>query len=126
MAIADTGMNPVNNTGNWTATFDAHDLTLPQGQFEISKMQIIGGKPGASLTVYKDIHVQDNCVLDGSGNASWYKASDGEFVIGGASNVGQLFFYFSNPATDGFQALVKLWLLYDSGLLMNINAGLGS
>jgi hypothetical protein len=118
-AINDAGFNPLNNSGNWTATFSPDVMNLPQGQFEVTKGTISGGAPGAHFMVYSDAIQLDAGVLDAYGSATFYKGSDNEFIISGGIGATYLYFYFSDISTDGYSPVVTLWLAYDTTLDIN-------
>lgn len=125
---ADTGIGPLqgplSNAGNYTGIFNPSDLNLPQGQFEIQKATIAGGLPSDSFSVFNDTYQLDGGTLNADGAATFYKASDGEWIVTGGTNTGYLFFYFGASQKTFFAPFIPpfqitLWLTFDPALQGN-------
>ena len=108
---SDTSGNSGQTIGNWTVTFDPHTLnvTPDQGQFEIWHMTVTGASSKATFSVFRNTGCFSRNVY-GVAN-EWdpqqpMVCRPGDYV----------FFYYSTPATDGFQPSVTVWLRHDRAL----------
>lgn len=118
IASIDTGGNVPNNAGNYTAVFTPQVWNLPQGQFEIQKGTVSGGTPGGGFSVFNETYQLDGGVLDLTGSAQFYKASDGEFVIAGGIGAPYVYVYFDSGNPSQIPT-VNLWICYDPDLRIN-------
>jgi hypothetical protein len=107
--------NTGNNPGNWTVTFSPKDINVNVPYFEIHKI-VIDGLIGSSFTVYIDQNLWDH-VAQGWQN-SWDPKNPMLLIPGR-----YLYFYWSDPATDGHPPTVTLWLRYDPGIPSNMGMG---
>ena len=107
-----------NNPGNWTVQFDADDINASGvPYFEVCHI-VVNGAPGSSFTVWIENNQWD-ANQNGFAN-SWDPAVPLPLRPGQ-----RLFFYYSDPATDGFPPNITIWLRYDADIPANRNAVLG-
>lgn len=94
-----------NNIGNWTVTFAPVDIATNVSYFEIYKV-IVHGAPGSSLNWYVDTKLWET-TLAADDNA-WDPAQPLLMIPGR-----YLYFYWSNPSSDGQPPTVTIWMRYD-------------
>jgi hypothetical protein len=99
-----------NNAGNWTVQFspDIIALSTQIPVFEVYHIAVKGA-PGSSFTVSVDINLWD-AVPQGFLN-SWDPAEPLLLTQGNT-----LYFYYSDPITDGTPPTVTIWLRYNKDL----------
>ncbi len=90
-----------NNAGNWTVVFspDVFSISVP---FEVYHI-VVSGAPGSTFTIYIENFQWDN-VQVGQQN-SWDPSQVMQIKPGQT-----VYFYYSDPITDGFPPSVTLWL----------------
>lgn len=108
-----TGLNP----GNWTVTFDPATINCNLPFFEISHI-VVQGAPNTTFQIFIDSQKYDN-VQNGNTN-SWDPSvplplKPGQYV----------YFFWSDPVTDGNPPTVTVWIRYDQDILANRNAVFG-
>ncbi len=102
-----TGQNP----GNWTVTFDSSVINVNVPFFECYQITVTGA-PGSTFTVF--INLQ-----------SWSQSNNGQLNAWDPSQPlyirpgDTIYFYYSDPATDGIPPVVTLWLRYDQDIGAN-------
>lgn len=98
------------NTGNWTVEFTPADIAISTQipSFEVYKMTVKGAS-GASLTVYVDLYQWDSTLL--ASLNSWDPAQP--LLLQQGQTV---YFYYSDPVTDGIIPQVTIWLRYDPAI----------
>lgn len=101
--------NTGNNTGNWTVAFTPADIAIHWTIYEIYKMVVnIAEAAGVvAFTVFIGQHQYEG--FQTSGVASWSDAQPMR-VDGGET----LYFYFTEPSTDGTPPSVTLWCQVDT------------
>lgn len=110
--VADTTGN---NPGNWTVQFTPADLNINVAFFEVYKI-VVKGAPGSSFDVYVGLNQWDSGIR-GDFN-SWDPSETLELIPGQ-----DIYFYWSNAATDGNQPSVTMWLRYDQSIYENQVSG---
>jgi hypothetical protein len=102
------------NKNNWTVTFPPELINinvLPQ--FELYKLIVTGGAPGATFNVYRDLDQWDTAVY--AVNNSW------DPVNALPMRPGQyLYFFYSDLQSDGFQPIITAHFRYDPAIAMNV------
>ena len=101
-AADTTGQNP----GNWTVQFPASLINVNVPEAEIYKMVVQNGAPTATFNVYVNNTLWDLAVY--APHNSWDPQQP--LIIRPGDS---LFFYYSDPATDGYQPNVTIWLRYE-------------
>ena len=101
-ALDTTGQNP----GNWTVQFPPNLLSVTVTEFEVYKMIVTGGAPRATFNVFVDVHQWDVAVY--AVNNSWDPQQPLLMRFGET-----LLFFYSDPASDGFQPTITIWLRYE-------------
>lgn len=96
--------NTGNNTGNWTVTFTPADMNVQVSSFEVYKI-VISGAPGSTFNVFVDINQWDTSVR---GDINSWDPNQPLLVSPGQS----LYFYWSDPITDGTPPEVTIWLRF--------------
>lgn len=105
------------NVGNWTVIFDPQTMSNSVPYMEVSHI-VITGAAGSSFSIFVDINQWDQ-VQNGTQN-SW------DPVVPIPLRPGQyLYFFWSDPATDGTPPNVTIWLRYDQDVRANLENMLG-
>lgn len=107
-----SGVSDPNNpiaAGNWTVAFPVNLLAVTVPQFEVYKMIVTGGAPRATFNVYRNNNVWDTSIY--AVNNSWDPQQTLKLRFGDS-----LYFYYSDPATDGFMPTVTIWLQHEASL----------
>lgn len=100
--------NTGNNKGNWTISFTPDVINVNVSQFEIYHM-VVKGANNTTLTVFVDGGQWDVATY-GTLNA-W----DPEQPL--IMRPGQtLYFYYSDPVSDGTPPVATIWLRYDPSI----------
>jgi hypothetical protein len=102
--VADTTGN---NTGNWTVTFQPNFLSFTVPEAFVYKIQVMGAG-GSSFNVYVENKQWDSNIY-GAQNSWDDNAGDSLIIRPGES----LYFYFSDPVSDGTPPVVTIFLRYD-------------
>lgn len=104
-AVDQTG----NNAGNWTAQFTPADMAIHWTMYEVYKMIVnIADSAGVvNFTVFIGQHQYEG--FQTSGTASWSDAQPMR-VDGGET----LYFYFTEPSSDGTPPSVTIWTQVDT------------
>ncbi len=113
VAADTTGFNP----GNWTVTFDPATINAQVPLFEVCHI-VINGAPGSTFAIFLDTFQWDT-------NQNGYQNSWDPAVPLPIKPGQYLYFYWSDPATDGLPPIVTIWLRYDQDIRANIQAMLG-
>ena len=101
--LDNTGQNP----GNWTVTFPPNLINVTVfTDFEVWKIVVTNGAPGATLEVFVNNYLWDTAVY--ATQNSWDPQQPLILRPGDT-----LYFYYSDPATDGFQPTVWIWLRHE-------------
>jgi hypothetical protein len=107
-----------NNPGNWTVQYNPNDLNVPGvPYFEVCHI-VVNGAPGSSFTLWIE-NYQWDAQQNGFQN-SWDPSVPLPLRPGQ-----RLFFYYSDPVTDGLPPSVTIWLRYDADIPANKAALLG-
>lgn len=106
--------NTGRNIGNWTVTFDPNTINCNLPYFEVCHI-VVNGAPGASFTIWIDAQQWD-ANQNGFQN-SWDPAVPLPLRPGN-----YLYFFYSDPATDGLPPAVTVWLRYDQDIDANVQA----
>ena len=104
-----------NNKGNWTVVFDPPSLNVNVPYFEVCHIVIMGAA-GSSFSVAIDLNQWDtnqNGFLNSWDPAVPMPLRPGQY----------LYFYWSDPSTDGTPPTVTIWLRYDQDIKANLIAG---
>ena len=104
-ALDTTGNNP----GNWTVTFDPAAINVNVPQFEIWHIIVKGASSKATFNVFINSN-QFSINVYGVAN-EW----DPQTPLVARPGV-YIYFYYTTPATDGFQPTITIWLRYDLAL----------
>lgn len=107
VALDNTGQNP----GNWTVHFDPLTINCSLPYFEVCHI-VVNGAAGAMFSVFID-NFQWDTNQNGFAN-SWDPAVPLPLRPGQS-----LYFYYSDPATDGTPPSVTIWLRYDQDVRAN-------
>jgi hypothetical protein len=102
-----TGFNP----GNWTVTFDQAALNVNVPFFEVYHIVVIGAA-GSTFTVFVD---QQHWDASNNGQINSWDPSQPLLLKPGNT----LYFYYSDPVTDGTPPNVDVWLRYDQDITAN-------
>lgn len=98
------------NSGNWTVIFDPPTINinvLPQ--FEMYKITVQNGAPGATFNIYRDLVLWDLSVY--APLNSWDPTN--ALIL----RPGQyLYFFYSDLASDGFQPFITCHFRYDPSI----------
>jgi hypothetical protein len=108
-----TGFNP----GNWTIVFDPATMNCNVPYFEVCHI-VVNGAAGSSFSIYVDLAQWDT-------NQQGYKNSWDPAVPISMKPGQYLYFYWSDPDTDGTPPIVTIWLRYDQDIIANRNAVYG-
>lgn len=109
--------NTGNNSGNWTVIFHPDDMNCNVPNFEVCHI-VVNGAQGSKFTLWID-NMQWDTSQNGFAN-SWDPA------VPLPLRPGQwLYFYYSDPVTDGTPPSVTIWLRYDQDIAANKAALLG-
>lgn len=104
-----------NNQGNWTVEFDPPTLNVNVPYFEVCHI-VVNGAAGASFDVFIDINQWDT-------NQNGFKNSWDPAVPLPLRPGNYLYFYYSDPVSDGTPPQVTVWLRYDQDVTANKIAG---
>jgi hypothetical protein len=105
------------NTGKWTVTFDPNTINCSVPLFEVSHI-VINGAAGSSFSVFIEL-AQWDTNQNGFAN-SWDPSVPMPLKPGQ-----YLYFYWSDPSTDGQPPIVTIWLRYDQDIIVNQETFLG-
>ena len=100
-----------NNTGNWTVSFLPEDIHSRVPYFEVYKV-VISGAPGSTMNWYVDTKIWETTV---AADVNAWDPAQALLMIPGRN----LYFYWSNPSTDGNPPTVTIWMRYDPGIEAN-------
>lgn len=104
-----------NNKGNWTATFDDALLSVKCPYYECYKI-IVHGAPASTFDVFINENEWDTSV---AGDVNSWDPNEPMPLRPGEA----LYFYYSDPTTDGNPPSVTIWLRYDASIPANQSAG---
>lgn len=105
-----------NNKGNWTVTFDASDLNTSLAYFEVYHV-VISGAPNSTMTWFVD---NKQWEVTAAGDINSWDPNQPLLLIPGQT----MYFYWSDPVTDGIPPTVTLWLRFDPDAQpTNVNIG---
>lgn len=95
-----------NNLGNWTVTFDPAAIAVNQNPFIVYKI-VVQGAPGSTFTVFVDNRQWDAVQV---GQINSWDPNQPLLMQPGQT----LFFYYSDPISDGTPPTVTIWLAYET------------
>lgn len=108
----NTDLNP----GNWTVVIDPATLNVNVPYYEVAHITV-NGAVGSSFSVYIDGQLWDT---NQNGNQnSW----DPQVAL--PMRPGQyIYFFWSDPVSDGIAPVVTVWLRYDQDIAANLSSTL--
>lgn len=106
-----------NNPGNWTITFDTAAININVPRFECHHM-VVTGAAGSTFKVYQNVNlwsVSNNGYLN-----EWDPMQP--LLLQPSDTV---YFYYSDPTSDGIPPVARVWFRYDADLAVNKQASAG-
>lgn len=100
-----------NNTGKWTVVFDPQTINVNVPFFEIAHI-VINGAAGSTFSVFIDAQQWDT-------NQNGYQNSWDPSVPLPVRPGQYVYFYWSDPDTDGTPPIVTIWMRYDQDIGVN-------
>jgi hypothetical protein len=99
------------NSGNWTVVFDPNALNINVPIYECYQITVTGA-PGSTFTVFVDLQQWSQ---SNNGQLNAWDPSQPLYLRPGQT----VYFYYSDPDTDGIPPVVTMWFRYDQDIVAN-------